>query len=278
MRAAAISWAVREIASEDEFFDHLSSLVLSAAEHGAELIVLPELPVLELLSLSPSTSGRAVVDALEPHADRYEAELASLEAETRALIVGGSHLRGNRNICLAGGAVIGKRVLTQWEAVEWGLSPFVSSSAESGLVVSLPSGRSPQVGVTICYDCEFPASGRAIAEAGSLVQCIPSYTETRRGFQRVRWCAQARATENQVFVIHASLVGSLGREPVPSTFGSSAILTPSVEPFPESAILAETALGEEGIAVADLDFDALLRAREEGDVRNWNDRNAAQWS
>jgi len=265
MKVAAINWKIREIKAEKEFFDHLRGLVESAAE--ADLIVLPELPVLELISLHPDAHGKGVPLALEPYAARYEAALAELERETGSRIVGGSHIRGNRNVCRFSGMGIEKRVLTQWEAVEWGLDP-----GRQGPMAC------DGIGVTICYDCEFPASGRAIAEAGALIHCIPSYTETRRGFQRVRWCAQARATENQIYVIHTSLVGSLGREPVPSTFGSSAIITPSIEPFPESAILAETPFGEEGIAFADLDLDTILLAREQGDVRNWNDRDRGVWS
>lgn len=268
MKVAAISWAIRIIANEDEFFDHLTILVHRAAQKDADLIVLPELPVLELLSLHPEAEGPEVPRVLEPYAQRYEEALNLLERDTNALIVGGSHLRGNRNICRTGQDETHKMILTQWEKSEWKLDPGQSWT---------PLKSNPQVGVTICYDCEFPGSGRSLAEAGVLVQCIPSYTETRRGFQRVRWCAQARATENQVFVVHASLVGSLGCEPVPQTYGSSAIIAPSVEPFPESAILAETPFGIEGIAIADLDFDALLQARESGDVRNWNDRNAFDW-
>ena len=72
-------------------------------------------------------------------------------------------------------------------------------------------------------------------------------------------------------------VGSLGREPVPSTFGSAAIISPSHSPFPEGSVLAETRLNEEGLAVAELDFDALRESRESGDVRNWHDRSPVTW-
>jgi predicted amidohydrolase len=98
------------------------------------------------------------------------------------------------------------------------------------------------------------------------------------GFHRVRESCRARAIENQVFVVHASLVGSLGREPVPSTAGSSAILAPCVEPFPADGVLAETRLNAEEIAVAELDFEALVASRESGDVRNWHDRSRGDWT
>jgi predicted amidohydrolase len=78
-------------------------------------------------------------------------------------------------------------------------------------------------------------------------------------------------------MIHASLLGHLNGEPVPMTYGSSAILAPSVEPFAESAILAETELHQPGIAIAELDFQLLLESRESDDVRNWYDRNASDF-
>lgn len=266
MRVAAVSWSIRPIAREEEFYAHLSELVGRAAEARAELIVLPELPVLELLALEPNLPQDEIAPWLASHASTYRAELSRLERETGALIVGGSHIEGRRNVCSFGSRVQSKNVLTQWELSEWGLEPGAGMVLYGG------------IGVTICYDVEFPLAGRAVAEAGAKVLCVPSFTETQHGFQRVRWSSQARAIENQIFVVHASLVGSLGREPVPSTYGSSAILTPSVPPFPESAILAETPFGEEGFAVAELEFDDLRKCREEGDVRNWHDRDKGDWA
>jgi predicted amidohydrolase len=64
--------------------------------------------------------------------------------------------------------------------------------------------------------------------------------------------------ENQVFVLHASLVGDIGREPVPESYGSSAIIAPSMAPFPMEAILAETPLNEDALVVENLDIDALI--------------------
>ena len=59
---------------------------------------------------------------------------------------------------------------------------------------------------------------------------------------------------------------------------AAAIIAPSVEPFPVEAILRETPLNEEGIVIADLDFDQLLEARSKGDVRNYEDRNSGTWT
>lgn len=287
MKAAAINWKLREIRSDAKFFGHLVEFVEKAADAGAELIVLPELAVLELLFLEPSLPEVQVPEFLLKFEEPYEEALYGLAEKTGAVIVGGSHLIGEsdgvRNACLSayptdqrfqtpdGGFSAGdyqrKVNLTVYEREIWGL--------EQG--EGLQPLMDARIGVAVCYDAEFPESGRALAEAGVLVQCVPAWTETRRGFQRVRWSCQARAIENQNFVIHSSLTGSLGREPVTECHGSSAILCPSVEPFAESAILAETSYDEEGVAITDLDFAMLSEARSAGDVRNWEDRDKGNW-
>lgn len=271
MRAAVVNWEVRETDSLDQYFAHCEALLKEC--EGAELIVLPELTSLELLGSAPGLDERQVgcylADLLAPRVF----EFGQLSRHFKCTLVAGSHFRrtdlGVINSALVAtpdGSVyfdVPKVVLTQFESVDWGI-------AAGGSLKKLPD---PRIGVTICYDSEFPESGRVLAENGVLAQCVPAFTETRHGFQRVRWSCQARALENQIFVLHASLVGSLRREPVGSTYGSSAILAPSVMPFPDSAVLAETGLGVESVAIAELCWDDLETARTSNDVRNWADRN-----
>lgn len=275
MRIAAAAWRLRSIASPNEFESHVGEFFLSARAEGADWLVLPELPVLELLALRADLDLPSTAHYMADFADPYEALLKRLVYETGVRVIGGSHLRREGNAIFNVAIVVDgedvryqpKNMLTGFEVAPWGLE------ARQGLV----RNRDARIGVLVCYDSEFPESGRALAESGVTVLAVPSFTETRHGFQRVRWSCLARAVENQVFVIHASLVGDLGREPVPSTAGTSAVLTPSHSPFPESAVLAETVPGVEGLAVADLDFAALAECRATGDVRNWDDRSKSAW-
>ncbi|MFI5384952.1 MAG: nitrilase-related carbon-nitrogen hydrolase [Fimbriimonadales bacterium] len=276
IRVAAVAWKLREVRSDSEFFGHFYDLVNEAHRQGAEVVVLPELQVLELLNIEPELAEHKAARYLAQYGDAMEEWLKRISGSSGMTLVGGSYFKetphGIVNVCAIAdpgrGLALGtKNNLTTYERKMWNLHP--------GNGLAKP--HDPRIGVTICYDCEFPESGRALAEEGVLVQCVPAFTETKRGFQRVRWSCKARAIENQNFVVHASLLGSLGREPAPSSYGSSAILTPSIEPFPVSAILAETPLGEEGVIVADLDLNMLEQARESGDVRNWNDRHSGEW-
>ncbi|MBS1721644.1 MAG: hypothetical protein JSS66_01420 [Armatimonadetes bacterium] len=274
MRIAAVNWSLDAHGSVKAFFDHMERLL--ARCEGADLVVMPELCSLEILGEHPTPATTdmpgLLADELAPHVGRF----AEMARKFDCTLVGGSHFvrtpSGVVNTAIVAWsdgrvtADVPKVTMTRFEADEWGV---VGGTGLRHL--------DAQVGVTVCYDCEFPESGHRLAESGVLVQAVPAFTESRYGFQRVRWSCHARAIENQILVVHASLVGDLGAEPVPSTFGSSAIVTPSIEPFPETAVLAET-WEPDGIAIADVDLGLIELARRSGDVRNWADRSSQDWS
>ena len=102
---------------------------------------------------------------------------------------------------------------------------------------------------------------------------MPYCTDTRHGHLRVKYCCQARAVENQVYVVTAGTVGHLaGVENMDIQYAQSALLTPCDMPFARDGIAAETSENVEMVAVADLDLARLDWAREKGAVRNLADR------
>ena len=271
MRVAAVNWKIRSIAREGEFFDHLGEVIEECVGMGADWAVLPEYCSFELLGALGARDEREVAEVLAP---LWHPIVDALQAQSdthKISIVGGSHICGNVNRCpiiqpsRAPGDV-DKHVLTQYE-----LDPMALSSGTRCATAGL-------VGACVCYDSEFPAATRALAEAGVKLLAVPAFTETPHGFHRVRRCCEARAIENQIYVVHSSLVGSLGGEPVTSATGSSAIIGPCIEPFPPNGIIAETPMDEEAVVCADLDLTILDQVRETGDVRNWQDRDAATWT
>jgi len=275
VRVAAVNWKLRSIRSDGEFWNHAYEFIEQADDHGAQLVVLPELFSLELLTLEPKLRDVNSPKYLVQYWDDILNWLSRISQNSGMAIVGGSHFRrtdeGIRNICpiaFPDGNIYlqEKNKLTVYERSDWEILP--------GYGVQPLPGR---LGVSVCYDSEFPEGPRVLAENGMLIHAIPAWTETRRGFQRVRWSSLARAVENQVFVIHSSLVGDIGKEPIPESYGSSAIIAPSIAPFPMEAVLAESKLNEDDVIVAGLDIDALFAARNEGEVTNWQDRDASSW-
>jgi predicted amidohydrolase len=278
MKIAAAAWKVRQCRSDGDFFGHMHDVVSAAYDLGAEVVVLPEYTVLELLGIEPALAEHRVPDYLVQYAEALEGWLLRISASAALTIVGGSHFKRRDsgkigNACAVASpdgrlAITWKNKLTVYEREIWRLE-------EGSGLKRLQDFR---LGVLVCYDVEFPDAARNLAEEGAEALLVPAFTDRRAGFQRVRWCCHARAVENQAFVVHSSLVGGLGREPLLSSYGTSAILTPSMDMFPEKAVLAETDCNEEGLAVADLDFALLTDAREHGSVRNWQDRYPNNWT
>ncbi|MBL8068223.1 MAG: hypothetical protein JNM28_07220 [Armatimonadetes bacterium] len=275
VRAAAVSWAIQECASPDAFLGHAADLVGRAARLGAELVVLPESIDLERISYHGPIPQEDVAATLASEFPQVRAHCESLARDYGITLVAGSHLHevegqyfNSALVCTPDSSFLQpKNVLTQWELEEWRIS--------EGQGLKLAEDQ--RLGTLVCYDSEFPGSARALCEAGAKILAVPAYNEFPRGFHRVRWSCHARSVECQVFVIHSALVGSLGREPVSRTYGSSAILCPPVEPFREDGILAQTPFNEESIAVADLPIGLIEEARDRDDVRNWHDRDKGNW-
>jgi len=102
---------------------------------------------------------------------------------------------------------------------------------------------------------------------------VPFCTDNRQGDMRVRYCAQARAIENQVYVAIAGNVGNLPAvENMDIQYGQAAVFTPSDFEFARDGIAAEADSNEEMLLICDLDIDDLYEARSDGSVTPRLDR------
>jgi predicted amidohydrolase len=130
-----------------------------------------------------------------------------------------------------------------------------------------------KIGILVCYDVEFPELPRLLAEQGMELLFVPFWTDTKNAFLRVRRCAQARAIENECYVIMSGSVGNLPNvENMDIQYSQSAIFTPSDFAFPHDAVAAEATPNTEMTLIADLDLDNLKELRIHGSVRNFRDR------
>jgi predicted amidohydrolase len=124
-----------------------------------------------------------------------------------------------------------------------------------------------KIGILVCYDVEFPEAARVLAEGGVQILFVPSCTDERQGFCRVRYCAQARASENQIYVAMTSTVGNLPEVPCMAThYGQAAILTPSDYFFARDGIAAEGSVNQEQMVISDVDLALLDEQRVNGTV------------
>jgi len=143
--------------------------------------------------------------------------------------------------------------------------------------------------VLICYDSEFPELARYLTDQGAKILFVPFCTDERQGYLRVRYCCQARAVENQFYVVTSGIVGNLSDvENMDVHYAESGIFTPCDFSFSRDGIAALADANTETIIFADLKLDQLVINRNSGTVQNlkdrrfdlysiaWNPRSAAQ--
>jgi predicted amidohydrolase len=155
--------------------------------------------------------------------------------------------------------------ITPGEKSYWGIDGGNELS-----VIHTPKAR---VGVLVCYDSEFPEAGRYLSDNGAEIIFVPYCTDDRQGYSRVRFCCQARAIENQIYVVTAGIVGNLPSVPAMDIhYGQAAVFTPSDFEFARDGIQAQADPNVEMLLVTDLDIDDLHRSRASGSVRPRLDR------
>lgn len=146
---------------------------------------------------------------------------------------------------------------TPWERT-WGISPTADLRIAEVMGVRLA--------VLTCYDIEFPEACRAAAQAGAELLLVPSWTDDRQGFQRVRLCAQARCIEDALYVAHAPLTGRLAVAGFEQAVGAAGILTPCDTGLAPDGIAVSGGWNQPEVVLADLDLARLRQVRSGGTV------------
>ncbi|MEM9788995.1 MAG: carbon-nitrogen hydrolase family protein [Planctomycetota bacterium] len=277
LRVAAVQYFLRPVSSFEQFAEQVRGVVAAAVEYRPHAVVLPEYFSTQLASLDdPDLPPRDLLRSIVRRADATLDLLRQLAQQHSLYLVAGTvptpdpddpdTVYNDCPVVSPDGRIAtqGKLHLTRWELEHTGVTP-----RDRLRVFDTAIGK---LAVNVCYDIEFPELARAAARAGCEVVFCPSCTEDRPGHLRVRYCAQARAIENQVYVVQAAAVGSLPRIPSASLHhGQSAILTPSDLPFARDGVLAECDPNAETIVVGDLDLRLLHHTREQGTVLTLRD-------
>jgi predicted amidohydrolase len=259
VRIATIQFDHRPITGFDQFALQVMHYVRFAEDAGANLVVFPEYLTGPLAMLDPDW---------QRWTGPYKELFAGMARSTKMTILGGTHLaeRGGKlyntaHLFLPSGELHTQEKLhmTPCEVDPWGLG-----RGDGLTVVDTPVGR---VGILVCFDVEFPGAATAVADAGADIILVPSATDDRQGFWRVRHCCHARAVENQVYVVHSALVGGLPAvRYLEQSYGRSAIITPCDMPFPPGGIMAEGEWNAGACVVGEVDLGLLERVRKGGSV------------
>lgn len=276
VRVATVQFQMRRISAIDQFEEQVEYWIDVASDYNADFVLFPELFTLELLSIDDKKLGPVeAIEKVADYTDRYCRFMERMAVSYNINIVGGSHptrvaageMRNISYVFLRDGSTHTQEKLhpTPSEKRWWNIRGGYGAS-----VIHTDCGP---IGVMICYDSEFPEMARHLVDQGAMLLFVPFCTDERRGYLRVRYCCQARAVENQCYVVTSGVVGNLPNvENMDIHYAESAILTPSDFPFARDGVAADTAPNTETIAIADLSIDDLLTSRQSGAVQNLRDR------
>ncbi len=265
VRIAAVQYLLRSIHDWSGFENQVRFVVKAAGEYRPQFVMLPEIFTTQLLSFMDTRDLPAALRNIHDYTPRFVELMRSLAQEWKVFLVGGSHptMRGDRLLNTAylftpdGGVYEQDKIhRTRWEREKW--------HTDAGDLLHLFDTPFGKIAILICYDIEFPELARRVCEEGADILFVPSCTDDRQGYLRVRYCCHARAIENQVFVAMTSTVGNLPVEGLALHYGQASIITPSDFPFARDGIAAEGTPNVEQIIIADLDLETLSENRING--------------
>ncbi len=278
LRVASVQYFIRPVKTFEDFQEQVIGLMETAVDYKAGLVVFPEYFTLQLLTLG--NVRRPIAEQVRDLASQVPQFLEMMTDLSRRYglytVAGTIPVLGDSGDAIYNNCYLfnpageygcqGKLHMTRFEAEEWFISP-----SDTLRVFETSFGR---IAVAICYDVEFPEIVRAAAREGAHILVVPTCTDDRQGYYRVRYCAHARAIENQMYVIQACTVGSLPMVPAISlNYGQAAIMTPSDFAFSRDGILAEGNPNQEMMVIGELNLKTIVEARSGGTVLPLLDSN-----
>jgi predicted amidohydrolase len=280
VRICAVQYQMRLIDSWEEFCTQCEYFLDTASDNKADFVIFPELLTTQLLAIE---STKRPADAARKLAERTEAYLdffTRMSIKYNVNIVGGSQfvVEGDRLFNIAylfrRDGTIEKQYkmhVTPAERRWWGVEP-------GGQVQVFDTDRG-KVAILLCYDIEFPELARIAAGRGAQLLFVPFNTDNREGYLRVRYCAQARAIENDVYVAISGATGNLPFvENADVHYAQSGIYTPLDFSFARDGIAGECTPNIETLVIHDVDIELLRRHRQGGTVQPWSDRRRDLYS
>jgi predicted amidohydrolase/ribosomal protein S18 acetylase RimI-like enzyme len=276
VRVAVVQYQQRRVTTFEEFGNTVEYFIDVVADYKADFVLFPEFFTLQLLSIkgakaSPKEAMQILTEYLEP----LKSLMSGLAIKYNINIIGGTHPSIQEdgrilNIChvfLRDGSMHHQEKIhptpneKQWWQIEGGND-----------IHTIMTDCGP-IGILICYDCEFPEMSRHLIDQGARILFVPFCTDERQAYMRIRYCAQARAIENQCYV---ALAGNVGNLPnvinMDIQYAQSCILTPCDFPFARDGVAADTTPNVEMVAFTDLNMLNLAVARSSGAVQNLKDR------
>lgn len=274
VRIGLVQWQMRSYTTMEGVFEQIEYFVDAVSDYQSDFVLFPEYFIAPLMANFNDLPEAGAIRKLAQYTEEVKSKFSQLAINYNINIITGSmpQMRNEQLynvgfLCHRDGRVdqYEKLHVTPDEVQSWGL--------KGGDHLQIYDTDCGKVGILICYDVEFPELARTLATEGMQMLFVPFLTDTQNAYSRVRYCAHARAIENECYVAIAGSVGNLPKvHNMDIQYAQSMVFTPCDFAFPTNGIKAEATPNTEMILIADLDLDLLKQLNKYGSVRNLMDR------
>jgi predicted amidohydrolase/GNAT superfamily N-acetyltransferase len=274
IRVGAVQWKMRQAPTLDVLKQQIEYFVDVFAGYKADFVLFPEFFTFPLMVQFNQDNPAEAIRDVAVFTEQIREEMLRLAVSYNINIIAGS-MPDYRDQKLYNVSYLLRRDGTWDSQYKLHVTPDENDywGMQGGNKLHIFETDSGRIGILICYDVEFPELPRVLAAQGMQVLFVPYWTDTKNAYERVKRCAQARAIENECYVVITGSVGNLPNvENMDIQYSQSAVFTPSDYAFPHDAIAAEATPNTEMALIADLDLDKLSEMRRNGSVRNLQDR------
>jgi predicted amidohydrolase/GNAT superfamily N-acetyltransferase len=274
VRLGLVQWQMRPYKNTNELMQQVEYFVDTLSAYHSDFALFPEFFNAPLMAEYNKLGEAEAIRKLAEHTAPIIQEFSKLSIAYNINIITGSmpELVGDTlynvgYLCNRNGAVerYEKLHITPDEKKAWGM--------KGGKRIQTFDTDCGKIGILICYDVEFPELSRLLADEGMDILFVPFLTDTQNGYSRVRYCAQARAIENECYVAIAGCVGNLPKvRNMDIQYAQSMVFTPSDFAFPTTGIKSEATPNTEMILISDVDLDLIRELHSFGTVKNLKER------
>ncbi len=277
IKIASAQYDISFLSDWQAYEEKIRRWVIDAAKQDAKVLLFPEYATMELASLFGKevySSLSKQLAAMQSLRKDYLALFQGLAQEYQCLIQAGTFpvkiaaetFHNRAYLFMPNGEWVyqDKLMMTRFENEQWLI--------QSGNELKVFDTVYGKIAINICYDSEFPLLARKQVAAGANLILVPSCTDTLAGYHRVKIGCQARALENQCYVVQSCLVGNAPwSEAVDVNIGAAAIYSPVDRGFPDNGVLIMGELNAVQWVFAEISLANCETVRAEGQVFNYRD-------
>ena len=249
------------IDNKEENLKKAISMIKTASEKDADLIILPEM-------FNCPYENEKFIEYSEDTENSYTLNLISKTAsEEKKYIIAGSipekeatstseRIYNTSFMFNPDGKIIAKhRKMHLFDIDVKGKIYFKESDTlNAGNQITIAETSFGKIGIGICYDIRFPELARLMTLEGADILCYPGAFNLTTGPAHWEMLFKARACDNQVFTI--GVAPALDKNANYNSYGHSLIVNPWGE------ILSSTSFEEE-LIISEIDLNEIKKVREE---------------